>query len=127
MGTNFYGRIIPTEEDKNHAARLALDGEFDRLKQMMDEHQPVHIGKQSAGWRFCWHRGFHPDAARFRTNPLGMMRSKLSRYRITDEYGQEYTTSEFFDRISPTVGKASIKTGVDEIVDGVWFLNADFS
>lgn len=67
MGTNFYGRIIPSEERKSEL-KLAIDNnEFDRIEDLISETYSTiryengcliggefHLGKRSAGWKFLW-------------------------------------------------------------------------
>ena len=67
MGTNFYGRIIPSAERKSELKRAIDNNEFDRIEDLVNEMYSTiryendcliggkfHLGKRSAGWKFLW-------------------------------------------------------------------------
>lgn len=69
MGTNFYARIIPSEERKNKLKKAIDNNDVKVIKDMfnrlygevtVDEDEPllhygiVHLGKRSSGWKFLW-------------------------------------------------------------------------
>lgn len=78
MGTNFY------------LAAPHLAGHYD------DPYDPgVHIGKSSAGWKFCW-RG-HPDFGVTSRADWGRLFRECGDAAIVDEYGRVLTFAEFVD------------------------------
>lgn len=78
MGTNYYVRK-------------------DRCVTCGHQEEQTHIGKSSAGWRFC----FDPH---FRT--ADQWREHLANREIVDEYGRPATHSEFWEMVE---GKQSLK------------------
>lgn len=51
MGTNFYARIIPTKERKEHLKKLIDNDEFDLIEDEIKELycNEIHLGKRSGG------------------------------------------------------------------------------
>lgn len=49
MGTNYYGKKIVTETDKQAIALLVLKGDFNAAIYALQSFDPIHIGKSSAG------------------------------------------------------------------------------
>lgn len=68
MGTNFYARIIPLEEDKRALKEKIDNNDFTAVREAVEElyesfrpyhnedpvRGTVHLGKRSAGWKFLW-------------------------------------------------------------------------
>lgn len=65
MGTNYYARILPTEEEKNELINLIVNDKFDEIEDRTSElygHRNeytckgnvIHLGKRSCGWKFLW-------------------------------------------------------------------------
>lgn len=65
MGTNFYARILPKKERKEHLKRLIDEDKFREIKDEVQEMYGnvddyclegsiIHIGKRSGGWKFLW-------------------------------------------------------------------------
>ena len=65
MGTNFYARIIPKEEDKQKLLNAINNNEFDEIVDLASElygdrneytrkGNVIHLGKRSCGWKFLW-------------------------------------------------------------------------
>lgn len=64
MGTNFYGRIIPTADEKQKLIDAINDDNVSLVKELsqklygsMDgytESNIIHLGKRSGGWKFLW-------------------------------------------------------------------------
>lgn len=69
MGTNYYGRIIPSAERKEKIKKVISDGNFKEIKHLIDKTYgrigfdydeneltggEVHLGKNSSGWKFLW-------------------------------------------------------------------------
>ena len=65
MGTNYYARIIPKEEDKQQLIEAIKRDDFDSVPDLASElygHRNdysglggvIHLGKRSSGWKFLW-------------------------------------------------------------------------
>ena len=65
MGTNFYARIIPKEEDKQKLLDAINNNQYDVIEDFTSElygkrdqysrrGNVIHLGKRSAGWKFLW-------------------------------------------------------------------------
>lgn len=65
MGTNFYARIIPKEEDKQELIKMIQDDDFNNIvnfaSKLYDKRDQytrlgnvIHLGKRSTGWKFLW-------------------------------------------------------------------------
>ena len=65
MGTNFYARIIPKEEDKQKLIDAINNNQYDTIKDLASElydrrndytgiGNEIHLGKRSGGWKFLW-------------------------------------------------------------------------
>lgn len=82
MSTNYYARIIPTKERKDHLINRIENNDFDEILRTTEElyggfrvdydGNPiggvVHLGKRSGGWKFLWnpniyiiHNGYLED------------------------------------------------------------------
>ena len=114
MGTNYYR--IPTEEEME-ARKQTLIGFVNNLElspeniesgfklisprkdwewfspwDMFLEDTNVHLGKRSAGWKFCWN--FHKD--KYYSNKETLLKYIRSG-RVIDEYGKLQDTEEFIE------------------------------
>ena len=68
MGTNYYARIIPSKERKEHLKQLIDENKFneiqDEVNQMYgssteyNDGAEIHLGKRSAGWKFLFNPNF---------------------------------------------------------------------
>lgn len=65
MGTNFYARIIPKEEDKQKLIDAINNNQYDTIENLVSEiygrrddysgvGNEIHLGKRSCGWKFLW-------------------------------------------------------------------------
>ena len=65
MGTNFYARIIPKEDEKNELINKIVNNQFDEIEELTSElygnrneytrkGNVIHLGKRSCGWKFLW-------------------------------------------------------------------------
>lgn len=65
MGTNFYARIIPKEEDKQKILDAISNNQYDIIEDLASElygkrneysrkGNVIHLGKRSCGWKFLW-------------------------------------------------------------------------
>ena len=73
MGTNYYARIIPTEEQKNNLKKLINENNFSEIRKTVSSlystteryceedllNGEVHLGKRSAGWKFLWNPNWY--------------------------------------------------------------------
>ena len=100
MGTNFYARIIPKEEDIKRVHRIiddylignTLEIDDDILK---DSVQKIHLGKRSSGWQFLWQAN-----PKYYQDNLESIKEFLSRddVIIYNEYEESFTLEEFLDK-----------------------------
>ena len=108
MGTNFYARIIPSEQDiKSFICSDDIEdaieaGDVKSMTEYVKKGNQIHLGKRSGGWKFVWNPNVFKINRRWRyTYPLtkqgitdflnqeGMM--------ITDEFGKTYEPDEFLE------------------------------
>lgn len=117
MGTNFYARIIPREEDKQKLIDAINNNKYDIIEDLTSElygrrddysgvGNEIHLGKRSGGWKFLWNpnviKVWDSEACDYAYNyvyPLTkegitnfVMREDVI---ITDEYGEQYTPEDF--------------------------------
>ncbi len=63
MGTNFYARIIPKEDEKNELINKIVNNQFDEIVDLASvlygerneytrKGNVIHLGKRSCGWKF---------------------------------------------------------------------------
>ena len=127
MGTNFYARIIPKEDEKNELINKIVNNQFDEIvdlasalygerNQYTRKGNVIHLGKRSAGWRFLW----NPNVIKYWD---GYLDPKTKEYVsvngydyvypltkqgitnfcnredviITDEYGEQQDPKEFLE------------------------------
>lgn len=100
MGTNFYARIIPKEEDIKRVHRIiddyltgnTLEIDDDILK---DTVQKIHLGKRSSGWQFLWQAN-----PKYYQDNLESIKEFLSRddVIIYNEYEERFTLEKFLDK-----------------------------
>ena len=99
MGTNFYARRIPTQEEvaalHKHIDEVAA-GVYS-ISSMIEEIEivnDIHLGKRSAGWQFNWES--HPE---YYSDNLESIKEFLSRddIVIVDEYNTKFSLEEFLN------------------------------
>lgn len=101
MGTNYYGRIIPTEEKKEEMINAIRDGRYlDAISLLPYQ---VHIGKSSAGWQFC----FNHNNWEYFGKSVESLKEFLSSCLIYDEYGESISFDDFWQFVE------SKKDGLD--------------
>ena len=72
MGTNFYARIIPKEEDKQKLLDAVNNNQYNIIEDLASElygnrneysrrGNVIHLGKRSCGWKFLW----NPNVIRY--------------------------------------------------------------
>lgn len=119
MGTNFYARIIPKEEDKQRLINAINNNQYDIIEDLASElygrrddysgiGNEIHLGKRSGGWKFLWNpnviKVWDSEACDYAYNyvyPLTkegitnfVMREDVI---ITDEYGEQQDPKEFLE------------------------------
>lgn len=119
MGTNFYARIIPKEEDKQKLIDAINNNQYDVIENLTSElygrrddysgvGNEIHLGKRSGGWKFLWNPNvikiWDSEACDYAYNyvyPLTkegitnfVMREDVI---ITDEYGEQQNPKEFLE------------------------------
>lgn len=96
MGTNYYMKRIPTEDDIQKITELTKQRMFDKLQEYVNEmNTDIHIGKRSGGWKFLFN---HQDGKYFDPHHQESLKAWLNdpHYKIVDEYGEEFTFDEFW-------------------------------
>ena len=127
MGTNFYARIIPKEDEKNELINKIVNNKFDEIEDLASElygnrneytrkGNVIHLGKRSCGWKFLWNpnvirycdgyvdsetKEFVPVWKYDQVYPLtkqGITEFVMREdVEIKDEYGEQYTSEEFLE------------------------------
>lgn len=98
MGTNFYAKRIPTQEQLNEISEFVTNGKLDTAQELISEiNERIHICKRSGGWQIGfdhnWGKYYQPNAkslTEFLDKPNIL---------IVDEYGEEYTFTEFWSMV----------------------------
>lgn len=98
MGTNYYARIIPKEEDKQLLKEAIDTNDYDTIKGMvadmyhsLDEYThkggEIHLGKSSDGWKFLWNSNIHEycDGRFDKDNHFIPVYKQWSPYELTKE------------------------------------------
>lgn len=126
MGTNFYARIIPKEDEKNELINKIVNNQFDEIVDLASElygernqytrkGNLIHLGKRSCGWKFLW----NPNVIRYSDWYLDDNKEYVYVYKydyiyplnkqgitefvtredviITDEYGEQQDPKEFLE------------------------------
>ena len=112
MGTNFYLCHIPTVKEHIEMQELLAKKQYEELKNKIEEvtHQ-YHIGKRSCGWQFLFEAGtgdLKPDDDGYYrlnnpwSNNLQSLKEWLSKseYIIKNEYGDIFTSEQFWNEIN---------------------------
>lgn len=100
MGTNFYARRIPTQEEvaalHKHVEDIAAGiYSISSMPEGIEMDDDIHLGKRSAGWQFNWE--YHPE---YYADNLKSIMKFLSRddIVIVDEYNTKFSLDEFFNK-----------------------------
>ena len=94
MGTNFYARIIPKEDEKNELINKIVNNQFDEIVDLASElygsrneytrkGNVIHLGKRSGGWKFLW----NPNVIRYHD---GYMNPETKEYVSVVKYDHVY-------------------------------------
>ena len=99
MGTNFYARRIPTQEEiaalHNRIDDIAKGiCSISSIASEIEMDNDIHLGKRSGGWQFNWE--YHPE---YYSDNLESIKKFLSRddIVIVDEYNTEFSLDEFLN------------------------------
>ena len=92
MGTNFYVRQIMTEKQKEKLHKLIDENKFNEIRLAIPVQ--VHIGKRSAGWRFCFN---HNDWEWY--SDVEDLKQFIQSNELYDEYGEEIEFDDFWNDI----------------------------
>lgn len=126
MGTNFYARIIPKEEDKQKLIDFIKYNHFNVIESFASElygerneytrrGNVIHLGKRSCGWKFLW----NSNVIKYTEGYLDENKQYVPVYKydyvypltkqgitdfcnredviITDEYGEQYAPKDFLE------------------------------
>lgn len=98
MGTNFYCKRIPTQEQLNSIAKLVVSKQIDEAIDKLNEvNERIHICKRSCGWQV----GFDHNNGEYYEPTRKSLEEFLSQpgMVIVDEYNDEYSYDEFWKEI----------------------------
>ena len=100
MGTNFYARRIPTQEEVAalHKCVDEIAMGICSVADMTDKIElgdDIHLGKRSAGWQFHWQS--NPE---YYSDNLESIKEFLSRddVVIVDEYNEKFSLDDFLNK-----------------------------
>ena len=156
MGTNYYLKRIPTQEEidktkqllderkiESHAGRWNWSLEEDpTVEDMIHEMtKEIHIGKQSGGWQFCFRTNdeygqSYKEVFDFILNAIRSMK-----WKFIDEYGEVVNYDKFVNMVYNNKNEWNIFTYPEHCFfdvfdhdktdsvseDGSWWCNVDFS
>lgn len=106
MGTNFYAKHIPTEQEYKEMQYALKKHQFERLQNLLEaSRKEYHIGKRSCGWQFLFQAQGNDTGDVPWDNNLESIKAFLSRsdIEIVDEYGKGFTWEEFFEEIKDSL------------------------
>ena len=98
MGTNFYCKRIPTQEQLKSIADLVVNKKIDEaIDKLHEVNKKIHICKRSCGWQI----GFDHNNGEYYQPTRKSLEEFLSQPDIVifDEYNQKYTPEEFWKEI----------------------------
>ena len=98
MGTNFYCKRIPTQDQLNSIADLVVNKKIDEaIERLHEVNKKIHICKRSCGWQI----GFDHNNGEYYQPTRKSLEEFLSQPDIIifDENENEYTCEEFWKEI----------------------------
>ena len=98
MGTNFYCKRIPTQDQLKSIADLVVNEKIDEaIDKLHEVNKEIHICKRSCGWQI----GFDHNNGEYYQPTRKSLEEFLSQpdIKIIDEYKNEYTYEEFWKEI----------------------------
>ena len=140
MGTNYYARIIPKQEDKQKLIDAINNNQFDvvqreskRLFGNKDQYENIggiiHLGKRSGGWKFLWNANVfeYIDGRINEDGPWDKTNFKyrhefiypLTKQGISDFLHRDdvIIVSEYYDDCEPEYSKDDDKLTADEFLE----------
>jgi len=120
MGTNFYRRRIPREEDYDRMSYLVSIKELDTLLDLLQGFkEKIHICKRSAGWEILFDHNWgkyykisRKDLENFLSEPGT---------EIIDEYGKSYTCEEFWNMVDSWNSKPGLISDKNTVTSGDYY------
>lgn len=112
MGTNYYAIKIPTLKEKKHFIKLADLNKWGELRNELP--QEIHIGKSSAGWKFC----FDHNNWEYWGKTTESLKAFLDTCVLYDEYGRDCTHDDFWALVDRKKD-ASIDFNYSTNIDGL--------
>lgn len=94
MGTNYYARILPKENEKQELIKMIQDDDYNNIVEFVsklydDRNQytrlgnVIHLGKRSCGWKFLW----NPNVIKYYD---GYVDPETKEYISVDKYDYVY-------------------------------------
>lgn len=112
MGTNYYLRRIPTEEDYNkivyYAIKKDIYDDYDRenlFSIIHDLNRHIHLCKISSGWYPLFE---HHNGLLFDLNRQSLV-EYTKQFQIVDEYGEIISFEKFWDKIDSLYNIVGLK------------------
>lgn len=155
MGTNYYLKRIPTQEEIQKIHKLLDEGKIESradyfnydpekdcsVQDMISEiTKEIHIGKASWGWEFTFkvNKDFYDKSYE---SVFSFIKDALEsgKWKFIDEYGDEETLDNFIDLVNHKKGGLTYKTDPDRYKyyqyvletdsiseDGSWWVDNEF-
>ena len=120
MGTNFYRRRIPREEDYDRMSYLVSIKELDTLLDLLQGFkEKIHICKRSAGWEIL----FDHNWGKYYKISRKSIENFLSEpgTEIIDEHGKSYTCEEFWNMVDSWNNKPGLISDKDTVASGDYY------
>ena len=155
MGTNYYLKRIPTQEEIEKTKRLLDEGKIesqsgysnwdpekdvaaqDMIEQMIKE---IHIGKSSYGWQFTFrvNKDLYKNSQQACFDYIKKA-IESGKWKFIDEYGNEESLDEFIKHVNQKIGGYTFKTDPNKnkyyhyientnsiSEDGSWWVDNEF-
>lgn len=122
MGCNYYAIQSLSLDDHYPNDKIDMDEYYDEYGDYSDA--VVHLGKSSAGWKFCW-RYHNDDHYTDKESLLNFVKSNV----VVDEYGVVQDNEEFTKFALGKTGLSHYDKCYDDhtfIKDGLEFCNGIF-
>lgn len=93
MGMNYELDVTPPHV-KQEILLAIQNNQFQKARRLLNSYTPIHIGKSSGGWQFIFN---HHNWQYF--NSLETLKEWLKSGTIIDEYGEECTFEDFWNKV----------------------------
>lgn len=144
MGTNYYLKRIPTQDEIDLAKKLLderklesneFSNEISMVSLLDQMTQSIHIGKSSAGWEFTYriHDELYP---RLSSQCFEFIRNSVEsgRYKLINEYGDDIDIDDFIKMVESKKGGMNFLKSENKSFffydsmssDGSWWYSNDF-